>query len=109
MSVQYKPPKRVNPLLPIFGLVLAIALAILAFILSEPLVRSVPQLRDIKAGIRVGGELITWGRLLIAGGLWAVAMTISYLLVAILVGRDPTDTSKMKLPPRKVQPRKKDY
>jgi hypothetical protein len=109
MSVEYKPPKKVNVMLPVFGLVLAIALAILAFVLSEPIVRSVPQLRDIKAGVRVGGELISWGRLLVAGGMWTVMMTFSYLLVAVLAGRDPKDTSKMKLPPRKVQPKKKDY
>ncbi len=92
-----------NPLLPIFGLIIAIGLGIAAWFGSDLLIQAVPQL---KANFGAENPQAPTGHIAITIGLWLAALAFTFFLVAVLTGRDPDSAKGMKLPPRQVKKKK---
>ncbi len=97
-----------NPLAPIFGLILALALAALAYFLAQLIIPEVQQLRMVYVieTIAANGtrELFikNEGILVVGGLLWLLLLGTAYALVAILAGPSKRDLeNKRKLPPKK--------
>ena len=85
-----------NPLLPIFGLIIAIGLGVVAYLLMRPVIRLVPNLGGAIAGM---GSRSNWGEIAVAFTLWVLMSAFAYFVVAVLTGRDPQMAEK--LPPRR--------
>ncbi|NPV68315.1 MAG: hypothetical protein HPY64_14330 [Anaerolineae bacterium] len=79
--VEYK--RRRNPLLPIFGAILAIAFGVIAYVLLPYVQR---YLRT--QGISFGTLSPLASDLLVGAVLWLVMFGVSMFIVAILAGRD---------------------
>ncbi len=97
-----------NPLAPIFGLILALGLAALAYFLAQLIIPEVQQLRMVYVieTIAANGtrELFikNEGILVVGGLLWLLLLGTAYALVAILAGPSKRDLeNKRKLPPKK--------
>jgi|SRR5579859_4483810 len=95
-----KKTKR-SPLLPVFGIILVVALGGIAYFLSLNFVLKIPQVRAIAdqsySLALIGSTVFVW--LILAG--------IAYFLVALVVGKDPTDSNQIPLPPRKKDMKKR--
>lgn len=106
-----------SPLLPIYGILIAVCLYIVAFALEHPmadLIRKIaPQagfvipLPDIQfTPTFVPPNSEQW---LIAIPIWAVLLAFAYFLVAMLSGRDPDSAKNLRLPPRTKDEKRKRY
>jgi hypothetical protein len=89
-----------SPLLPIFGLIIAIGLGVVAWFGSDLLIQAVPQLKSNFGGV---GQQANVGHIAIAIGLWLAMLALAFFLVALLTGKDPESAKGMKLPPREVK------
>lgn len=94
-----------SPLVPVFGLVIALGLAAIAILIVTIVIDSgsVQQLlifKDPQAPNRVVAILG------LAFVLWLAMLGIAYLLVALLAGKDPDDARRLELPPREVDRKK---
>ena len=89
-----KKSKR-SPLTPVFGLILVVVMGGIAYFVSKAYVLNIPQVRAVAEQsyntALIASTIVVW--LLLAG--------VAYFLVSLLVGKDPTDTKAMPLPPRK--------
>lgn len=88
-----------SPLVPVFGLVIAIGLAAMAILIVTMVIDSgsVQQLLIFKDPAAPNRVVAIVG---LAFVLWLAMLSIAYLLVALLSGRDPDDARKLELPPR---------
>lgn len=94
-----------SPLVPVFGLLIAIGLAaisilIVTMVIDSGSVQQLQVFRDPAAPNRVVAILG------LAFVLWLSMLGIAYLLVALLSGRDPDDARRLELPPREVDRKK---
>lgn len=94
-----------SPLVPVFGLVIAIGLAAIAILIVTLVIDSgsVQQLLIFKDPAAPNRVVAIVG---LAFVLWLAMLSIAYLLVALLSGRDPDDARKLELPPREVDRKK---
>ncbi|MFN7210118.1 MAG: hypothetical protein ACK4P1_06965 [Aggregatilineales bacterium] len=97
-----------NPLAPIFGLILALGLAALAYFLAQLIIPEVQQLRMVYVIETVAANgtkelfIKNEGILVVGGLLWLLLLGSAYALVAILAGPSKRDLeNKRKLPPKK--------
>lgn len=97
-----------NPLAPIFGLILALGLAALAYFLAQLIIPEVQQLRMVYVIETVAANgtkelfIKNEGILVVGGLLWLLLLGTAYALVAILAGPSKRDLeNKRKLPPKK--------
>jgi nitrogen fixation-related uncharacterized protein len=81
-NVRVQKKRRRNPLLPVFGAVLALVFAGFSYLLM-------PIVRDflVNKGVTFGGMAPATLDILIGVAIWAVMFGIAMLLVAILTGR----------------------
>jgi hypothetical protein len=110
--------KKRSPFLPVFGLILAATLFILALFAAKP---GVDLLRKIspfnpsgrffeittsaatnQPQIRFPSGEYLWMTIAI----WVLFLVISYTLVAILIGKHPESAKDVKLPPRNITKRR---
>ena len=92
--------KKRNPMLPIFGVLTAIALAAIAWVISYYVVIKIPQ---IKTSMNASMVLPTGqGTLIFAFGIWLVLLAFTFFLVSVLVGKDPDSAKDIKLPKRQM-------
>jgi hypothetical protein len=87
MVKQAEVQKKKNPLAPILGLLLAVALAAIAYALVELLLWPIPTVKNAFSGMN-----ITQAKLFLSGAVWFVLLSVTYLLFAMMVGRDPRET-----------------
>jgi phage shock protein PspC (stress-responsive transcriptional regulator) len=97
-----------NPLAPIFGLIIAISLGVVAYFAAQLIIPEVQQLRLIyvieSINASGGRELFIkpQGLLIVGGILWLAMLGVAYALVAIIAGPSRRDLeNKRKLPPKK--------
>jgi phage shock protein PspC (stress-responsive transcriptional regulator) len=104
--------KKRNPLLPVLGLLLTIP----AFIIASALVTPLETFAKRYSGDFNLGAPKEWvvdfaatpikfappsqSRIFVAVVIWLFILTIAYLIVAILIGRDPDSSKNNPLPPR---------
>ncbi len=81
-----------SPLLPVFGLLIAVGLGAIAYVLSNEFVLKMPQVRAV---IGDSVPLARWAFTLI---IWLMLLGIAYFLVAVLTGKDPESAQQYKLP-----------
>ena|SRR5689334_18359225 len=88
-----------SPLLPILGLLLAVGLLAIAYVLVDQVV--------LKTGNFIGGHVLavigqstTTYRIAFTVAIWVALLAVSYFLVAVLVGKDPNDKDAIPLPPK---------
>jgi cation transporter-like permease len=93
MVKQAEKIRKRNPLLPVFGLIIAVGLFAVAYILSSQVVIKLPQVRGVIGGNQ---SLATWA---FAFVLWLVFLGVAYFFVALAAGKDP-DQKRMPLPTR---------
>jgi hypothetical protein len=117
--------KKVNVMSPIWSLLLIIGLFAVSYAVSSVLFQTVPQLKGPVNGMGViripipgtvaplsptdppntkPGQIviaIPITVLLFSGGIWLAFLAFAYFLVTMLAGKDPEDSAKMPLPPRK--------
>ncbi len=120
--------RKRSPLLPVFGLILAIALFIVAYGLVEP-VRAFANQRfaggsfalpdpkyflvtqtnpaDPKSPTKI--IIPSTARLGVAFAFWLILLALSYTLVAVLAGRDPNSAKNIQLPPRTKEEKDRRY
>lgn len=105
MVKQAEKIKKRNPLVPVFGLIIAIGLAVAAWFITDLLIDKVPALTS--AFRSISGQRSTLGQLALAGVIWLAMLAIAFFVVAMLVGKDPSDKAKkdIGLPPRQVKKR----
>lgn len=101
-----------NPLAPIFGLILAVGFAVVAYFTAQLIIPEVQQLRllyVIETTNASGGREIlikNEGLLIVGGLLWIVMLGVVYMLVAIIAGPSSRDlANKRKLPPKTTKSR----
>ncbi|RMF51841.1 MAG: hypothetical protein D6749_06700 [Chloroflexota bacterium] len=101
-----------NPLAPVFGLVLALGFAVVAYFAAQLIIPEVQQLRlvyVIETVSESGAKELfikPQGLLIVGGVLWLALMGVGYAIVAIIAGPSKRDLdNKRKLPPRSKQPR----
>ena len=85
--------RKRNPLLPVFGAIVAVGLGAIAYVVSSQFVIKIPQVRNTIAG---NEPLATWAFTFI---IWLVFLGLAYFVVAVGAGKDP-DTKQPPLPPR---------
>jgi hypothetical protein len=91
MVKQAEKVRRRSPLLPVFGLLLAAGLFVLAYIVVD-------AITPIRKVIESSGS--SAARLIFAGAIWLGLLAASVFLVAVLAGKDPESAQNIKLPPR---------
>ncbi|MBX3065454.1 MAG: hypothetical protein U0528_16500 [Anaerolineae bacterium] len=94
MVKQAEKLKKVSPLLPIYGLVVAVGLAVVARLLVDPVLKVLPELNSALLSSGYPYETMKW---VVAGAMWIVFIGLAYFLVALISGKDPT--SPKYLPP----------
>ncbi len=97
-----KKKRRRNPLLPVFGLILALAFGLFAYLLM-PTVRGFLTSR----GVSFGGLSSTTIDFLIAGAIWLVMFMIAMMLVAIFSGRSADEDQAIKFAKQAVKDRER--
>jgi hypothetical protein len=90
-NVQTQKKKRRNPLLPVFGLVLALIFAGFSYVLM-PIVRNFL----VSRGVSLGGVAPATLDILIGVVIWLVLFGIAMLIVAILTGRSADEDLAIK-------------
>lgn len=111
MVKQAEKIRKRNPLLPVFGLIVAIGLFVIAFSLVEPIRVFVAQKYPDSGFAQSLGtpkefqltptfKLPSLPRLGVAFAIWLILLAIAYTLVAVLAGRDPNSAKNIQLPPR---------
>ncbi len=113
--------RKRNPLLPIFGIIIAVGLLVVAMSLV-PL--TIDLINKVSPGFRVRGvdfsiapdpavagsplklTMASGGRLFLGLAIWLFLLAFAYALVAVLAGKDPNSAKDVKLPPRKEKPKK---
>ena len=91
--------RKRNPLLPVFGLLIAITVFIFSYAIEEPFIKLI-QSKFPQAGIAQSAEPFGTTRMLFTFGIWLVLLVIFSLLVAILSGRSPDNAKGLIMPPR---------
>lgn len=87
-----QPKKKSCPLLPIIGLLLAVCLAVIAYVVAPPLVDLVED-----QNIRIAQQFEQFRRdygensldYIAAALLWLVMLALTAFIVALLIGKDP--------------------
>ncbi len=97
-----------NPFAPVFGLFLAAAFAVAAYLLAQLIIPEVQQLRliyVIETTTASGAKELfikPEGLLIVGGLLWMGLLGLAYALVAIIAGPSKRDLdNKRPLPPKK--------
>lgn len=93
-----KKKRRVNPLLPVLGILMAIAVAVIAYILVPYIVDQWPALnRIITSGQNIH---VLWPpsreRIIFTVVMWAVVFGAFMFVVALMVGRHPDEEENIK-------------
>ncbi len=107
--------KKRSPMLPVYGLIIAVVLFVLAMIAAEPAVK---LLRGVYPGFNPSGQYFSVtqlppdNRLSVkfpngekfgaTVAIWLLMLVFSYTIVAIAIGRHPDSAKEIKLPPRKI-------
>ncbi len=97
MVKQSEKGKKRSPLLPVFGLLLAVGLFAIAYFLSSTYVVHIKYVSSIMGPPSVKNSLI------FAVAIWLGLLAIVYFVVAILVGRDPDSAKALPPLPRNVK------
>ncbi|MCC7447647.1 MAG: hypothetical protein IT324_09535 [Anaerolineae bacterium] len=84
--------RKRSPLLPVFGLILAVALFAIAYGVTDLVILKIPGVYA-----QVASQLQT-ARIAFSFGIWLVLMAIVFFLVALLTGKDPDKAPP--LPPK---------
>ena len=89
--VHNKKKKRRNPLLPVFGIVLAVVFAGFSYLLM-------PGVRNflLNKGVSLGGVAPATLDILIVVAIWLVMFSVAMLLVAMLTGRSQDEDLAIK-------------
>jgi hypothetical protein len=93
MVKQAEKERKRNPLLPVFGLLLAAGLFVLAYVIAGEVIK-MPQVKSVVLGMKNTAQLI------FGFAIWLGLLAISFFLVAVLVGKDPESTKGIPLPTR---------
>lgn len=91
MVKQAEKRRKRSPLLPVFGLVLALGFAAIAYVLSVPAYDFLMRQR-----VNFGTLGVNTAQLLIAAAIWIVLFGSSMFLVAILAGRTYDEDLSLK-------------
>jgi hypothetical protein len=86
--------RKRSPLLPVFGLIIAVGLFAIAYVLSTEVVVKMPQVRNVVAS---NLPLARWA---FAFAIWLVFLGVAYFVVALAAGKDPDAARDMPLPTR---------
>ena len=100
--------RRRNPLLPVFGILIAITLMIFSYAVEEPFIKLI-QTKFPQAGIAQSADPFSTTRMLFTFGIWLVLIVIFSLVVAILGGRSPDSAQNLIMPPRTEAERDRRY
>jgi hypothetical protein len=109
MVKQAEKDRKRNPLLPVFGLILAIGLFALAYFLVDPAVKLLNSVRHGAIPWPPPQDSATLETLAIAFALWLIFLIIVYTFVAIASGKDPNSAKGLQLPPRTKEERNRRY
>ena len=94
--------RKRHPLTPVFGLLLAAGLFVVAYVLSDGVIM---HLSYVKNAVDIGHKsMATIG---FAVGIWVLFLAVAFFLVAMLAGKDPNDAKQIPLPPRAKDLKKK--
>ncbi len=86
--------RKRSPLLPVFGLIIAVGLFAISYVLSSEVVVKMPQVSRVIGG---NGALARWA---FAFVIWLVFLGVAYFVVALAAGKDPDSGKNIPLPPR---------
>ncbi len=86
--------RKRSPLLPVFGLIIAVGLFAVAFVLSSEFIVKMPQVRNV---VRDNLQLAKWAFAFIV---WLLFLGVAYFVVALAAGKDPDASREIPLPPR---------
>ena len=86
--------RKRSPLLPVFGLIIAVGLFAIAYVLSAEVVVKLPQVRNV---VSSNLSLARWA---FAFAIWLLFLGAAYFVVALAAGKDPDAGRNVPLPPR---------
>jgi hypothetical protein len=92
-----------SPLRAVFGVVIALGLAVAAWFIAQAVIPAVPQIASLARGSE-RTQLILNGA--IAFMIWLPLFALANLLVAVIAGKDPDDLRAKPLPPRQLNKKK---
>lgn len=117
VKVAEKNVKR-SPMTPVFGLLLAVGLLFVAFLISLFVVQ-IPVVRSTLVGVGqvtignnripipigdANAKYLTWGHVGVTAIFWFLLAGFSYFLVTMAAGKDPESAKQIPLPPRDRKP-----
>jgi ribose/xylose/arabinose/galactoside ABC-type transport system permease subunit len=121
MVKQAEKVRKRNPMLPVYGLILAITLFVVAYLLVSPvsdLARkfspdfrlsrqefSITQTENGQTKVTMPG----WDRIGVAFAIWLILMALASAVVAMAIGKDPNSAKQIVLPPRTKEEKRKRY
>ncbi len=114
MVKQAEKLRKRNPLLPVFGMLLAVGLFGVAFVLVDPAMKLIQTLlKKTSAPPLIWppmyGENENLQRIAIAFAMWLIFLIIAWTFVAIATGKDPNSPKDIEMPPRTKEERNKRY
>jgi hypothetical protein len=86
--------KKRSPWVPVFGLITAVALGAVAYVISAYVVIKMPQVKSVIAGMERQATIA------FAVGIWLALLATAFFLVALIVGKDPESAKDIPLPPK---------
>lgn len=106
MVKQAEKIKQRNPLLPIFGIIIAGGLGVIAYLIMDYLIGPSHGLPILKGAIDSLGQYYNLGRWGVVLAIWLVFLGIAYMLVSLLIGKDPDSPKDIPMPPRDIKTRR---
>jgi hypothetical protein len=94
--------KKRSPWVPVFGLITAVALGAVAYVIAAYVVIKIPQVKTVISGMERQATIA------FSVGIWLALLATAFFLVALIVGKDPESTKDIPLPP-KAKDRPKGY
>jgi hypothetical protein len=108
MVKQAEKKVKKNPLTPIFGIIIAVGLGFVCYVIADFLLGRNSPIAQLKA-LAFNPSVGTY-KALIAGALWFVMIAALFFLSAVAAGKHPDDAIKrMPLPPRTTKKNKDKY
>ena len=95
--------RKRGALTPVFGLLLAVGLFAIAYVLSDGVVMHMPAVRATLVDNSTKGT----ATIAFAVGIWVIFLALGYFVVAILAGKDPEDAKQIPLPTKQKDLKKK--
>src|SRR5689334_16387874 len=87
--------KKRSPWIPVAGAIIAVALGVISWMVTDQVVMKMRQVRDT-----IPVSMFGTARIVFSFGIWLALIAFAIFLVAVLAGKDPESAKGIALPPK---------